>query len=160
MGRGGGGDDGWLTPAVELPPRDGLRPAAIGQATAFRVAAWITLIGVFVAAGCSLVGLVGANLTPQGGAARDPASVVLAMHAVGPRLALAGVCVLAVRAGSPVALITLAAVAASLQACDAAAAAVQDDATMTVLPVLLGAAQGYAIVLLDLARVRGTEGTS
>ena len=31
---------------------------------------------------------------------------------------------------------------------------------MTVLPVLLGTAQGYAIVLLDLARVRGTEGTS
>lgn len=143
------------------PPRESLAAATIGRATAFRVAAWVTLIGLLVAAGSSLAGLVRTDRPRRAEPRATPAAIVLAMHPVGPRLALEGVCVLAVRASSAVALIALAAVVAMLQAVDAAVGAVQGNAKMAVPPVPLGMAQGYAIVLLGLARApRGTAGAS
>ena len=87
---------------------------------------------------------------PPDGIPPGHASIILAMQAAGPRLALAAVCVVAVRVGSRAALMALGTVGGLLQGFDAAAGAVQGDGVTTIVPALLAMAQCCVLVLLDL----------
>ena len=151
-GRSGGGTAGRSSRHVS-PSRgwgiEGSRPSE------FRIAALVTSLDVLYIASRSLAELARAGLVQANGALPDDAWMALAAQAAGPRLALAVACILAVRVGSTAALTALATVAVLVQGFDAAVGAVQGNAAMTIVPILLAMAQGYAIVLLDLARARG-----
>ena len=143
--------DGWPTPSALRRPDRGHEAPGEAWTTEFRISALVTVIDVVVAASSSLAGLVRADRIPPDGIPPGDTSIILAMQAAGPRLALAGVCVLAVRVGSRAALTALGTVAGLLQGFDAALGAVQGDGVMTIVPALLAMAQCCVLVLLDIS---------
>ena len=126
-----------------------------GRTFEFGVAAAATTANAVVAAGLSLIGLFQADLIAPDGTGPSAAALATAMHAAGPRLALACVCFLAVRVGSTAAITALGAVAGLMQALDAMACAVQGDPLGTIIPAALAALQWWAIALLDSRRPAG-----
>ncbi len=126
-----------------------------GRTFEFRVAAAATMANLLVAAGLSLNDLSRADLIAPDGTPPGAAALATAMHAAGPRLALACVCFFAVRAGSTAAITTLGAVAGLLQGLDAMTGAVQGDPQGTIIPAALAALQWWAIALLDSRRPAG-----
>ncbi len=126
-----------------------------GRTFEFRVAATATMANLLVAAGLSLDGLFRADLIASDGTPPGTAALATAMHAAGPRLALACVCFFAVRAGSAVTITALGTVAGLMQGLDAMTGAVQGDPAGTIIPAALAALQWWAIALLDSRRPAG-----
>ena len=126
-----------------------------GRTFEFCVAAAATMANLLVAAGLSLVSLFQADLIAPDGTGPSTAALATAMHAAGPRLALACVCFLAVRAGSTAAITALGAVAGLLQGFDVITGAVQGNSLGTIIPAALAALQWWAIAVLDSRRPAG-----
>lgn len=104
-------------------PSGGGSDGDAGSTRAFRMAASLTLLGAMHAAVPSLLDVMRWDTGPVlGVAARCPE--ILAMHAAGPRLALAASVILATRMRSAVALTAVAAVLALVEALDAATCAI------------------------------------
>ncbi len=95
-----------------------------GRTFEFRIAATATMANLLVVAGLSLDGLFRADLIAPNETPPGTATLATAMQAAGPRLAIACVCLLAVRTGSTAAITALGAVAGLMQALDAMACAV------------------------------------
>lgn len=140
----------------------GLRPGGgsasrevAGRTFEFRVAAVATMANLVVAAVLSLDGLFRADLIAPDRTPPSTAALATAMHAAGPRLALACVCLLAVRTGSTAAITALGAVAGLMQGLDAMTGAVQGDSLGTIIPAALAALQWWAIAVLDSRRPAG-----
>ena len=126
-----------------------------GRTFESRFAAATTMANLLVAAGLSLNDLSRADLIAPDGTPPGAAALATAMHAAGPRLALACVCSFAIRAGSTSAITALGAVAGLLQGFDAMTGAVQGDSLRTILPAALAALQWWAIAVLDSSRPAG-----
>ena len=142
----------WARASARAAPRRGRHRPQSGR-TAATALPWlepapgsaprplITISNAIMAAALPVGALLRAGTAVAAG---DP-SQALAIQAFGPRLALACVCILAVRSRSLVALTALGTVTRAVQAFDAVTGAVQGHCAATVIPAVLAVLQCWAI---------------
>ena len=127
------------------------------SARAFRLAATVTLLDAMLAAGPALPDLLRSDAPQSSGTVPGHPWMVLAMHAAGPRLALAASVVIVVGTRSTAALTTLGATLALSQAMDAVTSAVLGDTPWVVVRIVAAASQVWALALLDLRATAGSD---
>jgi hypothetical protein len=118
------------------------------EASAFRLAAWITGINVLVASGFAIAGLVAPQAILPAGAAPGDASFVFALYAAARSLPLAAFALWAIARRNVQALIVLGALAGVVQLLDAGVGLVQHDLGKMIGPLVIAALQAFATLRL------------
>jgi len=118
------------------------------EASAFRLAAWITGINVLVASGFAIAGLVAPQAILPAGAAPGDASFLFALYAAARSLPLAAFALWAIARRNVQALIVLGALAGVVQLLDAGVGLVQHDLGKMIGPLVIAALQAFATLRL------------
>src|SRR6202045_2322233 len=120
---------------------------ASAPATRMRLASAITALNVLVASGFSIAGLFKPEYVLPAGSVQTQASFIFAMYAAARTLPLALMAVAAIYQRSLSSLMVLGVLAGIIQFADAAVGFYQRDIGKTVGPLILGAAQIYAVIV-------------
>jgi hypothetical protein len=117
-------------------------------ATRMRLASAITALNVLVASGFSIAGLFKPEYVLPSGSVQTQASFIFAMYAAARTLPLALLALAAIYQRSPSSLKVLGLLAGFIQFADAAVGLHQHDIGKTIGPLVLGALQMYAVLIL------------
>jgi hypothetical protein len=121
---------------------------ASAAVTRLRLVSAITALNVLVASGFSIAGLFKPEYVLPAGSVQTQASFIFAMYAAARTLPLALMAVAAIYQRSLSSLMVLGILAGIIQFADAAVGFYQHDIGKTVGPLILGAAQIYAVMIV------------
>jgi hypothetical protein len=118
------------------------------EASAVRLASWVTAVNVVVASGFSLAGLVSPESILPAHSVPTQASFIFAMYAAARTIPLALVSLWAIYQRSVSGLIVLGTLAGSVQLLDSVVGLYQQDLGKMVGPFVICALQFYAVLVL------------
>jgi hypothetical protein len=121
---------------------------AVSQATAIRLASWITAINVLVASGFSIAGVVSPEHLLPAGSVPTRASLIFAMYAASRTVPLAVITIAAIYKRSASTLLILGMLAGIIQLLDAGVGLFQNDLGKTIGPIIIAILQLFSCFIL------------